>query len=71
MVLDNCTDLRIAEPWIPRAGNGHVIVTATDDEAPPGSAAKITVGPMSETEAITLVRARLSAAPKSPRKTPR
>ena len=63
MVLDNCTDLRTAEPWIPRAGNGHVIVTATDDAAPPGSAAKITVGPMSETEAITLVRARLSAAP--------
>jgi GNAT superfamily N-acetyltransferase len=62
MVLDNCADLRAAEPWIPRAGNGHVIVTATDDAAPPGSAAKITVGPMSEAEAITLVRARLSAA---------
>jgi hypothetical protein len=62
MVLDNCTDLRAVEPWIPRAGNGHVIVTATDDAAPPGSGVKITVGPMSEGEAMTLVGTRLSAS---------
>jgi len=67
MVLDNCADLRIAEPWIPKAGNGHVIVTSTDDAAPFASAAKITVGPMSEAEAIMLLRARLSATGDTPR----
>ena len=59
MVLDNCTNLRAIDPWVPRAGNGHVIVTTTDDAPPPGSGLKIAVGPMSEDEAAALAGARL------------
>ena len=59
LVFDNCTEPRSAEPWIPHAGNGHVIVTSTDSAQPLGPGAKIGVGPMSPGEALTLLKRRL------------
>jgi hypothetical protein len=59
MVLDNCVPLRSVEPWIPRAGDGHVIVTSTDSAAPSQAGTKISIGPMAESEAVALVMRRL------------
>lgn len=59
LVFDNCAEPRSVEPWIPRAGNGHVIVTSTDSAQPSGPGAKIDVGPMSPGEALTLLKRRL------------
>jgi GNAT superfamily N-acetyltransferase len=59
MVFDNCTEPRSAEQWIPRAGNGHVIVTSTDSAQSTGAGAKVDVGPMSPGEAVTLLKNRL------------
>jgi GNAT superfamily N-acetyltransferase len=67
MVLDNCVGLRSMEPWIPRAGGGHVIVTSTDDTAG-GAGAKIAVGPMNESEATALLAARLAVGEGSSRR---
>ncbi len=59
MVLDNCVHPKSVESWIPRAGDGHIIVTSTDSAVPSQAGTKISIGPMAESEAVALVMRRL------------
>jgi hypothetical protein len=65
LVIDNCTDLRGADIWIPRAGHGHVIVTTTDSASPPWASAQVPVTGMAVAQAVELLRQGLGllAAP--------
>ncbi|MDB6084375.1 MAG: hypothetical protein JWN43_2256 [Gammaproteobacteria bacterium] len=59
IVFDNVGYQRQAEPWIPRMGQGDVIVTSIDSTARHGAAAVIDVGAMDQPEAIELLGRRL------------
>jgi hypothetical protein len=62
LILDNCTDERLADSWVPRAGNGHVIVTTLNSASTPHGDTRIEVGGMSPAQAVELVRRRIEAA---------
>lgn len=68
LILDNCADERLADPWIPKAGDGHVIVTALDSGRPPHGEVRIEVGSMPAAQAVDLLARRLApgAAPDGP-----
>ena len=60
IVFDNITDRRESDTWIPRAGNGDVILTSVDSTARHGSARIMHIGTMSVPESVELLRRRLS-----------
>jgi hypothetical protein len=59
LILDNCTDERLADNWVPRAGNGHVIVTTVNSARTPQGDTRIEVSDMLPAEAVALARGRL------------
>lgn len=64
LILDNCADERQADGWVPRAGDGHVIVTTLDSARPPQGDTRVEVGGMPAAQAVDLLTRRL--APEGP-----
>lgn len=60
LVLDNCADERQAYAWVPKAGDGHVIVTTLDSGRPPEGDTRIEVPGMPVAQAADLLSRRLS-----------
>lgn len=63
LVLDGAGDYTDIEPWIPRSGYGHVLITS-QRPWPRDRAATHDVGVFDESEALALVRARLDSSSK-------
>ncbi|WP_431946051.1 hypothetical protein [Micromonospora marina] len=59
LVIDNVSDPRLVQSWIPAIGDGHVILTAVDATARYRSATVIDVGAMTAEQAMTLLARRL------------
>lgn len=59
LVLDNCPDERLADSWVPRAGNGHVIMTTVNSARPPQGDTRIVVSGMPPAQAVALLARRL------------
>jgi hypothetical protein len=59
LILDNCTDERLADGWVPQAGSGHVLTTTVNSARTPQSDARIEVTAMSAVQAVDLLRRRL------------
>lgn len=62
LILDNCMDERLSDSWMPRAGNGHVIVTTVNSARTAQDDTRIQVGGMLIAEAVALARRRLDVA---------
>jgi hypothetical protein len=60
LVLDNCTDERLADSWVPRAGAGHVIMTTINSARPPQGDTRIEVTGMTAVQAAGLLSKRLA-----------
>jgi hypothetical protein len=60
LVLDNCADERQADAWLPKAGDGHVIVTSLDSATPPQGDTRIKVEGMPAAQAVDLLTRRLA-----------
>ena len=63
LVIDNVSDPRHAQAWIPSTGQGHVIITAIDATARYRSATVIDVGAMTAEQARALLARRLGLPP--------
>ncbi|WP_326563417.1 NB-ARC domain-containing protein [Micromonospora peucetia] len=59
MVFDNVSEFRAIEPWVPRLGQGHVLITSLDSASRYGNAAVISVGPLNRDESHQLIVRRL------------
>lgn len=59
LVLDNCSDLRLADRWLPRTGAGHVVVTTTDARTPVRAGERIDVPVMAPGQGAELLARRL------------
>lgn len=60
LILDNCTDTRLLDNWVPQAGTGHVIVTTTNSARPPRAGTQLEVTSMASSQAVELLRLRLA-----------
>lgn len=60
LVLDNCADERLADGWVPKAGDGHVIVTTLDSARPPQGDTRVEVPGMPAAQAVDLLSRRLA-----------
>jgi hypothetical protein len=60
LVLDNCADERLADDWVPKAGDGHVIVTTLDSARPPQGDTRVEVPGMLAAQAVDLLTRRLA-----------
>lgn len=58
VVFDGACDLASLEPWLPRAGAGHVLVTSTDS-AGWSQLERLPLSPMTEAESLALLERRL------------
>ncbi|MEU7800762.1 hypothetical protein AB0B10_15970 [Micromonospora arborensis] len=63
LIIDNVSDPRFAQSWIPATGDGHVILTAVDATARYRSATVLDVGAMTAEQATTLLARRLGLPP--------
>jgi hypothetical protein len=59
VVFDNVSQQRLVDPWIPRSGDGDVLITSVDSAARYGSATVVRIGPMTESESGELLANRL------------
>jgi hypothetical protein len=66
MVFDNAGDASLVEPWIPRLGDGDVLITATDQTSWGLWEQCVQVEAMTDKEAVDLVRLRLRVTDESP-----
>ncbi|WP_336208474.1 hypothetical protein [Nonomuraea sp. LPB2021202275-12-8] len=60
IVFDNVRDSREVEPWVPRVGNGDVLLTLIDETARHGPATVLQIGVMEPHEARELICRRLN-----------
>lgn len=65
LVIDNASDPRLAQSWIPATGDGHIILTAIDATARYRSATVLDVGAMTDEQAMTLLARRFDLPPMS------
>jgi hypothetical protein len=61
LILDNCADERLADVWVPKAGEGHVVVTTLDSASPPQGDTRIKVEGMPAAQAVDLLTRRLAS----------
>ncbi|MFB7052031.1 NB-ARC domain-containing protein [Streptomyces vinaceus] len=61
MVVDNASDRRRLLPWLPTGGQGHVIITSTNQSSWATHPRRVNVAQLTTDEAVSLVRLRLSA----------
>jgi hypothetical protein len=61
-VFDNATDPALIEPWLPRVGRGHVLITTTN-ESGWIQFRRTQIGPMLNEEAVELVAHRFRRTP--------
>jgi hypothetical protein len=59
VIFDNVSNQRLIDPWIPRSGDGDVLITSIDSAARYGSSAVLPVGPMTAPESVELLGNRL------------
>lgn len=62
LILDNCTDERQMDAWVPKSGTGHVIVTTLDSGRPAEGDVRIEVQGMATAQAVALLARRLVSA---------
>ena len=62
VVFDNVSQQRLVDPWIPRSGDGDVLITSIDSAARYGSATVVRIGPMTASESAELLGNRLYLA---------
>lgn len=58
MVVDNISDMRLVNSWLPSAGNGDLLITSTDAVARYGSVEVVELGVMENSEAVELLARR-------------